>query len=69
MTISERVSRHRAMLRASGLRPIQIWVPDTRRPGFIEECQRQSLALVGDPEETEILDFIEAVADTAGWRE
>jgi hypothetical protein len=28
-----------------GLRPVQIWLPDTRRPGFAEECRRQSLAV------------------------
>lgn len=28
--INTRVQKHRASLRASGLRPIQIWVPDTR---------------------------------------
>ncbi|MBO9194168.1 antitoxin MazE family protein [Rhizobium sp. 16-449-1b] len=25
------------------MRPIRIWVPDTRQPGFAEECRRQSL--------------------------
>jgi hypothetical protein len=49
------------------MRPIQIWVPDTRRPGFAEECRRQSLSLRDDPHEREILDWIEAVADTEGW--
>jgi hypothetical protein len=29
-------------MRAAGLRPIQIWVPDTRAQGFAEECRRQS---------------------------
>ncbi|CAN7774783.1 antitoxin MazE family protein [Paraburkholderia hospita] len=29
-------------LRRAGLRPITIWVPDTRAPGFAEECRRQS---------------------------
>jgi hypothetical protein len=38
----ERVERRRAKLRAAGLRPVQIWVPDTRTPGFAEECRRQS---------------------------
>jgi hypothetical protein len=36
-----RVRRRRDKLRAAGLRPIQIWVPDTRAPGFAEECARQ----------------------------
>jgi hypothetical protein len=39
---AERVERRRTKLRAAGLRPIQIWVPDTRAPGFAEECRRQS---------------------------
>ena len=37
---SQRVQRHRDRLRAAGLRPVQIWVPDTTRPGFAEECRR-----------------------------
>lgn len=42
-SVSRRVQKHRDALRAAGLRPVQIWVPDTRRPGFAEECRRQSL--------------------------
>ena len=41
-SISKRVQKHRDALRASGLRPVQIWVPDTRQPGFEAECRRQS---------------------------
>ena len=65
--VVERVKRHRDGLRAAGLRPVQIWVPDTRRPGFAEECHRQSRLLRDDPHEREILNWIEAVADTEGW--
>jgi hypothetical protein len=39
---AERVARRRAKLRAAGLRPVQLWVPDTRAAGFAEECRRQS---------------------------
>ena len=28
-------------MRSSGLRPVQLWVPDTRAPGFAAECRRQ----------------------------
>lgn len=65
---SERVQKHRMALRAAGLRPVQIWVPDTRRAGFAEECRRQSLALLGDAHERETLDWLEAAADTEGWK-
>ena len=41
--IAHRLRKRRDALRAAGLRPVQIWVPDTSRPGFAEECRRQSL--------------------------
>ncbi len=40
--LNGRVRKHRDELRASGLRPLQIWVPDVRRGGFLDECRRQS---------------------------
>lgn len=68
MNINERVRRHRDELRAAGLRPIQIWVPDTRQPGFAEECRRQSELVHGDPNEVGTLDWLEAIADRDDWR-
>jgi hypothetical protein len=66
-TSAERVQKHRAGLRAAGLRPVQIWVPDTRSSDFANECRRQSLALQGDSQEADILNWLEAAADTKGW--
>ncbi len=63
----DRVRKHRESLRAQGLRPIQIWVPDTRKPGFAEEARRQSLAVSEDPDEQEIYDFIDAVMEGTDW--
>ncbi|MDY6822812.1 MAG: antitoxin MazE family protein [Thermodesulfobacteriota bacterium] len=63
----ERVRKHRAGLRAAGLRPIQIWIPDTRKEGFAEECRRQSLLVANDPHEKEILTWIDNVADHGEW--
>jgi len=55
-------------LRKAGLRPVQIWVPDSRRAGFAEECRRQSQCLQGDPQETEVVEWLGQVADRDGWR-
>jgi hypothetical protein len=66
--VKRRVTRHRDKLRAAGLRPVQIWVPDTRRKGFAAEARRQSLLLRGDAHEDETLDWLAAAADTTGWR-
>lgn len=66
-SVSKRVEKRRQALRAMGLRPVQIWLPDTRRPGFAEECRRQSLAVArsdrGDHDLQVLLDA--ALADLA----
>ena len=63
----DRVRRHRESLRARGLRPIQIWVPDARLPGFAEEARRQCLAVQNDAQEKETLELIEQMMDYSGW--
>jgi hypothetical protein len=65
--VTARVQKTRNAMRAAGLRPVQIWVPDTRRPGFAEECRRQSLLLRDDPLEAEVLEWIEENFDNTGW--
>lgn len=67
-SVSERVGKYRAAMRAAGLRPVQIWVPDTRRPGFLEECRRQSLIVQGSKHEGETLDWLDSVADRDAWK-
>ena len=62
-----RVRKRRDALRRAGLRPVQLWVPDTRDAAFVDECRRQALALRNDPYEAEILDWIERAADRTGW--
>lgn len=70
-TVNSRVQKHRAALRLAGLRPVQIWVPDTRRPGFAEECARQSgLVAKIDSSDQEIHTLLdEAILDNDGWDE
>lgn len=62
-----RVQKRRDALRAMGLRPIQIWVPDTRKKGFLAECRRQSLLIKNDQREAEMMDWWEAATDREGW--
>ncbi len=65
---SKRVKHHRDELRKAGLRPVQIWIADRRRPGFAEECRRQALKLRDDPGERATMDWLDSVRDTEGWR-
>ncbi|WP_372992751.1 antitoxin MazE family protein [Sulfitobacter sp.] len=68
--VSERVQKRRDTLRAAGLRPVQIWVPDTRRPGFAAECRRQAaLVAQADQHDADLSDFMDAaVADLDEWK-
>lgn len=63
-----RVRKHRARLRAAGLRPVQIWVLDVRRSGFAEECNRQARLLRDDSHEAETLAWMAEAGDTKGWK-
>jgi hypothetical protein len=67
--VNQRVRKYRDALRRAGLRPVQIWVPDTRRPGFAEECRRQSLlAAEADSADVNMQQFMDnALADVDGW--
>ena len=58
-----RVSNYRARLRAQGLKPIQIWVPDVRSRAFLEQAHLQSLAVSRSPSAGEDQAFVDAVAD------
>jgi hypothetical protein len=59
--IAERVKRRRDALRKSGLRPIQIWAPDSRRRGFAAECRRQSeLVAEADRNDPGLAAFLDA---------
>jgi len=67
--VSQRVQKRRDALRAAGLRPVQIWVPDTRRPGFAAECRRQAaLVAQSDRADDALNDFMDAaLTDVDGW--
>nr|WP_297460448.1 antitoxin MazE family protein [uncultured Halomonas sp.] len=67
-SVNERVKKRREALRAQGLRPIQIWVPDTRSANFAMQCRAQSSALQGDAQEHDVLDWIEDVSDLGDWQ-
>jgi len=49
------------------LKPVQIWIPDTRSERFRKKCEQESLSVATDPLEDETLAWIAEVADTDGW--
>lgn len=58
----QRVRDHRQRLRAQGLRPVQIWVPDVRAGDFIEQAHRQSAAAAASAGEVEDQGFVDAIS-------
>ncbi|HEC13661.1 MAG TPA: DUF3018 family protein [Acidiferrobacteraceae bacterium] len=68
MSIREKVRRHRNKLKNRGLRPVQIWVPDTRSPDLAKELRRQSI-LASTADSNELMDALDInMAETEGWR-
>ena len=59
----EKVRAHRLRLRAMGLRPVQIWVPDTRSKRFAAAAHRQSLAVARSEGATADQAFIDAISE------
>jgi len=60
---SRRGKKH-AELRAAGLRPIHIWVPDVRSRSFAAEAHRQSLAVARSRHESDDQAFIDTASDS-----
>ena len=59
----DKVRTYRERMRARGLRPVQIWVPDTRTAAFRAEAHRQSLAVAQSRLAREDQDFVDAISD------
>jgi hypothetical protein len=56
------MANYRQRMRAASLRPVQIWVPDTRSPDFVKACRCQSRAVAAsDPAGDEIMRFVARV--------
>jgi Protein of unknown function (DUF3018) len=61
-TIREKVASYRSRMRARGLRPVQIWVPDTRTAAFRAEAHNQSLAVANSQQELEDQKFVDSIS-------
>jgi Protein of unknown function (DUF3018) len=61
-TSREKVRQHRERLRAQGLRPVQVWVPDTRSPAFRKEARRQMAAIAASAGEADDQAFVDAIS-------
>ncbi len=58
----DKVRLYRQRMRARGLRPIQIWVPDTRTAAFRADAHRQSRAVAESRHAEGDQGFIDAIS-------
>lgn len=63
MVVGDRVSAYRARMRAQGLRPVQIWVPDVRSSEFASEAHRQSILVAEASTSSDDMDFVESLSE------
>ena len=69
-TPKNRAPSRRARMRAAGLKPLLVWVPDTKDPEFAEKLRQQAKALADhDPGGDEIMAEIEAGYEWPEWKE
>jgi Protein of unknown function (DUF3018) len=67
LSTRERVARHRADMRAKGLRLKQIWVRDVKSDAFKAEARRQSLLISQCERDADEMAFIESLLDLNDW--
>jgi Protein of unknown function (DUF3018) len=64
---AKRVRKHREKMKAAGLKPVTMWVPDVNAPGFKEEIARAIEIIKNSTGEKAILEELSDV-DIEGWK-
>ena len=59
---SDKMTVYRDRLRRQGLRPVQIWIPDTQAEGFAQTLANQ-VGRLDTADERDALSFIEHIAE------
>jgi Protein of unknown function (DUF3018) len=60
-TSRERTRAYRERLRAKGLKPVTLWLPDVNDPEFIAQMRRECRLISESPHEKEIMEWIDGV--------
>lgn len=63
---ADAVGRYRDRMRAKGLRPVQLWLPDSRSKLFAAECRRQSRLATAEADD-QALAALMALQDDTDW--
>jgi Protein of unknown function (DUF3018) len=62
-TSREKVAAHRARMRAQGLRPVTLWVPDTRSEAFKRQAHLDSVAISRSERAKDDQAFVDSISE------
>jgi hypothetical protein len=65
---AKRVQKHRDKMKAAGLKPVTIWVPDVNAPGFKERIAREIEIINADADSQRVMEEMLALADFSDWK-
>ena len=66
--VAKRVQKHRDKMKAAGLKPVTIWVPDVNAPEYKEKVARAVAAINADQEGMRVMEEMLALADFSDWK-
>ena len=65
---AKRVQKHREKMKAAGLKPVTIWVPDVNAPGFKEQIARAIEMINADTDSQRVMEEMLALSDFSDWK-
>lgn len=65
---AKRVREHREKMKAAGLKPVTIWVPDVNAPGYRDALARDIARINADEESTRVMEDMLELADFSDWK-
>jgi hypothetical protein len=65
---NSRVQKHRDKMRAAGLKPVQLWVWDTKDPAFIAQIKRECELINAHADSKRVDEEMLSVADFSDWK-
>jgi hypothetical protein len=64
---TKRVQKHRAKMKAAGLKRVTLWLPDVNAPGFKEQLARGIAMINASADEKAILEELSNI-EIEGWK-
>lgn len=64
---ANRVRKHREKMKAAGLKPVTLWLPDVNAPGYKEDIRRQCRLINASVDSSIVLDGMLELADFSDW--